>query len=232
MKMKTLIVVLFLTLAPAFIVAADDAPTAQLSARSFQFRFRDAEKAAAIIKPLMSAQGSFSIQPSSNTLVITDRPDNLRSIVGMLEQFDRPPRSFRIELKLVAASRAPSAAKVPDDLKQIAGRLAGMLRFNSFEKMGDLVADGKEGDPVIIRLDSGYGADFRIGEFDPLSGTLRIHDFQLTRLQKSGKEESQIIPLLKTSLNLKVGQTVVLGASRQADSQRALMLVLVAKRTD
>lgn len=211
---------------------ADDAPSPQLSARSFQFRFRDPERAAAIIKPLMSAQGSFSIQPSSNTLVITDRPENLRTIAETLEQFDRPARAFRIELKLVAASRASAAAKVPDDLKEIAGKLAATLRFNSFEKIGDLVAEGKEGDPVTIRLESGYGAEFKISEFDPLSGSLRLNEFQLTRLQKTAKQESQVVPLLKTSLNLKIGQTVVLGVSRQPESQRALMLVLVAKRLD
>ena len=36
--------------------------------------------------------------------------------------------------------------------------------------------------------------------------------------------------LNKTSLNLKLGQTLILGASKGTTSQRALMLVIVARQ--
>jgi Type II secretory pathway, component PulD len=226
MKLKNvfaLMIVLSLFTAAAFA----DAASAALSVRAFQFRYKQAENAAIVIKPLVSAGGSFSIQPSSNTLIVTDRAENLKNIAVAVAQYDKPARGVKIDIRLVAASRQVSPAKVPDDLLELSTKLSGILRFNSFEKLGQIVAEGKEGDPVITNVDGVYRAEFKIGEYDPLSDTIRVGDFQLSRMQPGGN--GQLTPLLKTSLNLKVGQTVILGASRMPDSQRALMLVLVAK---
>lgn len=216
-----LMVVLSLLTATAF------AEGSGVSVRSFQFRYKQAENAAIAIKPLVSAEGSFSIQPSSNTLVVTDKPENLKAIAAAVAQYDKPARGVKITIRLVAASRQANPAKVPDDLVDLSNKLSGVLRFNSFEKLGEITAEGKEGDPVITNVDGVYRAEFKIGEYDPLSDTIRVGDFQLSKMQQGGN--GQLTPLLKTSLNLKVGQTVILGASKSAESGRALMLVLVAK---
>jgi hypothetical protein len=222
MTLRRIALVLIIALAAPFAVLADDAAAPNLSVRSFQLRHKEADKAAVVLKPLFSAKGSFSVQPSSNTLVVTDQAENLKRIAAALENFDLPPRPFVLELKLVMASRAAQPA-IPADLKEIAAKLSGVLRFNAFEKVGDLRAIGKEGDPVLAKID-GYRAEFRFGELDPVSATIRLNDFQLSRVK--GEE---VVPVLKTSLNLKLGQTVALGASRDPQSQRALMLVLVAR---
>lgn len=216
-----LMVVLSLLAATAF------AEGSGVAVRSFQFRYKQAENAAIAIKPLVSSEGSFSIQPSSNTLVVTDRPENLKNIAAAVAQYDKPARGVKITIRLVAASRQANPAKVPADLVELSNKLSGVLRFNSFEKLGEITAEGKEGDPVITNVDGVYRAEFKIGEYDPLSDTIRVADFQLSKMQQGGN--GALTPLLKTSLNLKVGQTVILGASKSAESGRALMLVLVAK---
>jgi hypothetical protein len=221
MKSIVSVSLLFLVLC-APLAAADDAAGPNLSVRSFQLRFREADKAAGVIKPLMSAQGTLSIQPSTNTLVVTDQAANVERIAGAIEKFDLPARSFRLELKLVSAGRAPQPA-IPADLKDIAAKLSGVLKFNSFQKVGELKVEGKEGDPVIGKVDP-YRAEFKFGEYDPVSGTIRLNEFQLSRVQGN-----ELVPALRTSLNLRIGQMVVLGASKDPQSQRALMLVLVAR---
>lgn len=224
MKLKTVFVLMIVL--SLFTVAAFAEPAGNgVAVRSFQFRYKQAENAAIAIKPLVSAEGSFSIQPSSNTLVVTDRPENLKNIAAAVAQYDKPARGVKIAIRLVAASRQTNPAKVPDDLVDLSNKLSGVLRFNSFEKLGEITVEGKEGDPVITNVDGVYRAEFKIGEFDPLSDTIRVGDFQLSKVQQGG----QLTSLLKTSLNLKVGQTVILGASKSAESGRALMLVLVAK---
>lgn len=229
--MKTMVSVLtivsFLVLAPLALADAD--PAARLTARAFHLRFKDTERAATAIKGVLSSEGSISIQPSSNTIIVTDRSENLQKVASILRQFDAPPQSFTIDLQLIAASRSESP-KVPDELRGVAGKLSGALRFNSFEKLGAITAGGKEGDPVIIeKLSDTFRAEFKFGEYDPASDTIQVKEFQLSRLQPASGG-SEIVSLLRTSLNLKVGQTVILGASRLPDSNRALMLVLVAKR--
>jgi hypothetical protein len=218
------VVALLLVAGSAF---ADDAAEGKsLLARTFQFKHKQAEKAAAVIKDRMSAEGSMSIQPSTNALVVTDHPDNIRQIAAALAAYDTPAMQFRITVRLVYAGRvaADQAPKVKDELKDVAAKLA-VLKFNTFENVGDGVAEAKEGEPGILEL-ADYRADFHLGEYDAASDTVRLADFKLARVGNN----AEVAPLLKTTLNLKLGQTVIMGATRQPQSQRALMIVVTAKR--
>ncbi len=193
-----------------------------LTVRTFQFKYKDADKATAVIKPMLSADGSISIQAGSNALVITDRAENLKDIAAALAKFDTAPQMFHLDVRLVGASR-DGAGKVPDELKDIAGKLA-LLRFNTVENLGSADMQGREGDPGILSLPN-YKAEFHIGEYDPATDTLRVNDFKLSKI--AGDQQTQV---LKMSMNLKLGQTVILGATKVANSQRALMIVVTAKR--
>ena len=205
------------------------APAAQgeksLAVHSYHFRFRDADKAAAMIKSLISSEGSMSIQPGSNSLIVTDRPENLKSIDAALQQFDKPAQNFRLYVRVISAGKVePSQARISEELKDIAPKLA-LLRYNSYESLGHADISGAEGDPAGVELQNGYRADFKFGEFDPSADTLQVSDFRLSRQQGD-----QLTPLLKTTLNLKLGNTVIMGASRAPQSQRAVMIVVVARR--
>ncbi|HSP17612.1 MAG TPA: secretin N-terminal domain-containing protein [Thermoanaerobaculia bacterium] len=204
--------------------ADDDAADAQksLSVKTYQFKHKDADKATAVVKQLMSAEGSISIQPSTNSVVITDRPDNLKAITAALVQFDTPPKAFKLSIRLVAASRAEGPARTPDDLRDVAPSLG--MRFNVLESLGSITVDGHEGEPGIVDLPTGYRADFRFGDYDPASDSVQISDFKLSKLQGD-----QLTPLLKTTLNLKIGQTVIFGATKP-EGKKALVLVFAAKK--
>lgn len=218
-KRRLLFALLSLLLATA-VFAADEK---KMTARSFEFNHKAAERAAAAIKGYMSPEGSLSIQPSTNRLVVTDYPENIRKITAAIEKFDVPARAFRVSVKLVVAGRG-GEAKVPADLKEVAQKLSGVLRFNTFEKVGEIDTVGKEGAPLLTEIAPGYRADFTIGEYDAASDTIRIDDFKLSKVG----DDSAVVPLLTTALNLKLDQTVVLGASRGPQSGKVLMLVLLA----
>jgi hypothetical protein len=210
---------LLLVSATAFADAADVGKS--LTAKTFVFKHKQADKAANVIKPLMSADGSMSIQPGANSLVVTDLPENMKKIAVALAAFDAPAQQLQLSIRLVSASRG-AAAKVDSELSDVASKLA-LLRYNVLENVGDARAAGKEGEPGQVEL-NGYRADFRFGEYDPASDSVQLTDFKLSRL-----EGDQLSPMLKTTLNLKLGQTVIIGATRQAQSQRALMIVITAQ---
>lgn len=203
--------------------AAGDAAPQNLSIKTFQFKHKSAEKAIAIVKPLLSSDGSIALQ--STSLVVTDRAENLKAVTAALSQFDRAPQTFHLNVRLIAASRAEaaSAPRVSDDLKEVAAKLA-LLRYNAFESLGDVRVEAKEGDPGLLDL-TGYRADFHLGEYDAASDTVRVEDFRLSRLQGD-----QLTQLVKTTLNLKVGQVFILGATKSAQSGRALLVVVTANR--
>jgi hypothetical protein len=216
-------VVLLVASVPALAetAAAESAAAAKSSSvRTFQFKHKTAEEAAAAIKGLRSAEGTVSI--TNNALVVSDTAENLRQIAAALAKFDVAPQPFRLSIRLVSAGRAEEA-RIPPELKELAPKLA-LLRYNSLDHIGfsDVVA--AEGQPGLIDLD-GYRAEFKLGEYDAASDSLKVSDLKLSRHEGEALQQ-----LLKTSLNLKLGQTVILGATRQPNAGRALMIVISAKR--
>ena len=197
-----------------------------VTVRSFTFKYKDPNRAAAIIKPLMSSEGSTSIQPGNNALVVTDHADNLKAISKALTDYDAPAQTFHLSIRLVSASRVEGAGPgVKKELEDVAAKLA-MFRFNSFENAGEANLEGKEGDSEVVDLaPNAYRADFKLGEYDPASDSIKVSDFRLSRLQND-----QLTPLVKTTLNLRVGQMYIIGASKAPQSQRALMIVITARR--
>ena len=230
MNLKRILLTISMTLAfcgaalaePA---AADSKPG--LAVRSFTFKFKQADKAAAAIKPLLSADGSMSIQPSSNALVVTDRAENMKAVARMIGDFDKEPQSFHLYVRIVGASRVEGSPKIANDLKDVARKLA-MLPYNAYENVGEATVQGKEGGPGLIDMETGYRANFHFGEYDPASDSIAVKDLQISKL--TGVQKDQLTSLLKTSLNLTIGQTYILGAAKAPQSQRALMIVLVARR--
>jgi hypothetical protein len=213
---------LFLVSATAFADAADVGKA--LTVKTFQFKHKQADKAAGVIKPLMSAEGTMAIQPAANSLVVTDTPENIKKITAALAQFDTPAQPFKLSIRLVGAGRGTEdEAHVDPLLTDVASKLA-LLRYNVLDRIGGATFTGKEGEPGIVEL-NGYRAEFRIGEYDPASDSVKVSDFRLSKL-----DGDQLSPMLKTTLNLKLGQTIILGATRQPNSQRALMIVVIAQR--
>jgi uncharacterized protein YjdB len=199
-------------------------PGQALTVRTFTFKHKEADKAAAAIKSLLSSDGSVTIQPSTNALVVTDHAENLKTIAKTISGFDVEAQPFKIQVRIVAASRQPGGVRVPANLQDIKEWLA-VLPYQAFEKLGDADVQGKEGEPSLVDVSTGYRAGFKFGDYDPASDSIHISDLQISKVQND-----QVTSLLKTSLNLRLGQTYVIGAARAPESKRALMIVLVARR--
>ncbi|HEX8170126.1 MAG TPA: secretin N-terminal domain-containing protein [Thermoanaerobaculia bacterium] len=221
-RLSIALAALLLVAVSAFADAADAGK--RLSVRTFQFKHKQADAAAAVIKPLMSGEGSMSIQPSANALSVTDVPENLKRIAAAIAQFDAPAQPFRLSIRLVSAGRvAGDGARVPDELRDVAPKLA-LLRYNVLEGIGAAEVTGHEGENGSIDL-NGFRAELKFGDYDPASDSIKVGDFKLSRL-----EGDTLAPMMKTTLNLKLGQTVIIGATKQANSPRALMIVIAATR--
>ncbi len=206
--------------------AAGDAAKS-LTVKTFTFKYKDADRAAAVVKPLLSSEGTISIQPGTKSVMVTDRAENLKAVSKAIADFDVPPQSFHLSVRLVSAARvANDAAKVAGELKDVAPKI-GYMRYNELDLAGQADFEGKEGDPGIVDLTTGYRAEFKFGEYDPASDSLKINELRLSRLQ----QKDQLAQVLKPiSLNLGLGQTYVVVATRSAESQRALIVVIVAHR--
>lgn len=222
-KLLTVLLLAFAMTAVAFADASPIEGEKALSVVTYQFKHKDADKATALIKSLMSGEGSLSMQAGSNALVITDRAENLKAITAALAQYDAPPQPVRLAVRL-ASARMEGKGSVPESLKDVAPNLA-MLRFNSFDALGNANVEGKEGDSGLIDLGTTYRADFRFGEYDPTTDSIPLADFRLSKL-----DGDQLQHLYKTTLNLKIGRTVIFAATRDPQSNRALIVILTARK--
>src|SRR5207244_10179623 len=94
--------------------AADTAKA--LTVRTFTFKYKDTDKAAGVVKPLMSSEGTISIQPGTKSVVVTDRAENMKAVAKAIADFDVAPQTFHLSVRLVSAARvANDAAKVPSE---------------------------------------------------------------------------------------------------------------------
>lgn len=214
------VMTLLLVATSAFADAAEAARN--LKVQTFQLKHKQADQAAGVIKPLMSAEGTIAIQPSSNALVVTDAAENIRKIAVALAKFDAPAQPLNLSIRLVAASRG-EADRVDPSLSDVASKLA-LLRYNVLDAVSAAQVTGKEGETGLVEL-NGYRAEFKFGEYDPAADSVKVSDFRLSK-----REGDVLSQMLKTTLNLRLGQTVIIGATRQAQSQRALMIVVTASR--
>src|SRR5687767_9116077 len=103
MKRIAIVSMILLLSVPAFADAADVGKS--LSVRTFQFKYKQADKAAAMIKSLMSGSGTFTVQPGANSLVVTDDPENLKKVAAAIAEFDTPAQPFHLAVRLISAGR-------------------------------------------------------------------------------------------------------------------------------
>jgi len=222
--MKRVLMMFLVLLFTTGVVMAEPTEGAKsVSVRTFQFKFKDADRAAAMIKPLLSTDGSMSIQPSANSLVVTDHPDNLKAVAAAIADFDAAPRAVKLSIRLAAGSRGEAASKLSDDLKDLS-KTFSLLGYNVVEPIGTANIESREGEPGSVEFSDGYRAEFKFGEYDPASDSVRLSDFKLFKLQND-----QLVQVYKTTLNLKNGQTFVLSVKRPA-GQRALVMAFAVKR--
>ena len=125
----------------AFADAADVGKT--LTSKTFTFKHKQADKAANVIKGILSAEGSMSIQPAANSLVVTDLPANMKKIAAAIATFDAPAQALQLSIRLVSASRGEQN-KVDADLADVASKLA-LLRYNMLESIGTAQARARKG---------------------------------------------------------------------------------------
>jgi len=191
----------------------------------FVLRYKRVEEATLLVRPLLTDSGSILLQPKINALTITDRPAALNTIGQALAQFDLPPRGFSIAVKMVRARADASAGDLSKEIGGIGNKLREVFRFNDYSLLDSAVLAGAEGDSVSYLLGGEYRLTFRI-EPAGQGTTLRLSPFALAR-ERSAAGRRTDTPLFRTSLNVALNQTLVLGASKEEASKRALLLILL-----
>ena len=97
-----------------------------MSARAFEVRFKTLADAAELVSPILSPQGTVTLQPRLKTLTVQDRSSVLDRVTSLLRSFDVAPRNVEIAMSLFlgtdrreqeAGRSLPSTAMTTDEYR-------------------------------------------------------------------------------------------------------------------
>ena len=194
----------------------------------FVLKYKRIEEATLLVRPLLSESGSIVLTSKINALTITDRPSVLNTIAAALAQFDVPPKGYSIAIKIIHARADAPAGDLSKEIGGIGNKLREVFRFNDYSLIDSVVLQGSEGDSVTSLLGGVYRVTFRI-EPSGQAPLLRLARFTLAKERPGPSGRKFAFPLYRTTLNIGLNQTMVVGASKEEASNRALILILLVQ---
>ncbi|MBN2414841.1 carboxypeptidase-like regulatory domain-containing protein [bacterium] len=194
--------------------------------RTFRIEYRDAMEIFGLIKSISCAR---SASRELQTITGMGTEESLSNLGELIKQYDTPLQQVWLEVLLIKATgNGGGKPEYPAEIKSIVSKLNSLFKFGRYTIIGRANAMGLEGATLSF---SG-----RI-ENDPEAMVENPFMVQ-TRLGAAGdviKLEGLKVMItmprneIATSINVKNGETVILGASRGKSSEDALITVVTAK---
>lgn len=196
----------------------------------FVLHFRRVEEAALLIRPLLSGNGSVLLQGNTLTVRDTDAAAVERTVKA-IAAYDVAPRAVSISVTLLKASndalRPAGARTVSEEIRGVGERLKKLFNFTGYTPLDSVIVQGIEGEPVAYVIGGEYRIDFLLDSSGD-AGLVRLKNLRLERLRREPSGQEIRREILKTSLNIPVGQTYVLGIGRDEAASGALFMVFFA----
>jgi hypothetical protein len=214
-----------LTLAACALAVAAEAREIRL----FSIKYRPVREVAALVEPLLSPEGSITIQPQFNLLTVQDTPEAIARVGKLLAAWDVPPSTYKVRISVLLGTALPPGQTADRNDSAVGGELLKVFHFSSYREI----------ETVQVTATDGAAVEANVGEPYHLRFTLRTVPGDPTRVQLSQLEISrrqQVVsgggmalrPVLRTTVSLELGQTAVVGAARSEGASEGLVLVMGA----
>lgn len=187
--------------------------------RTFALRYLDATNASQMIGPYVpNAETNMRATTDPPSLTITAPEVRLEQIAQVLGTHDQPRPDVRLRFQLIEADGFTTAEPAIADVEQA---LRELFRFTGYRLVGESVVQAKAWSSVSSQLGSGE-AEYGIGaEVQRVVSASNGNAVELAVYL-----EGQGGPLLRTSLTVPSGQTVVVGSARAQANGNTLILVV------
>jgi hypothetical protein len=213
------------------------AATVETVSRVFTLRYSSVAEATDAVQPLLSEEGSLTLQPSRSRITVQDFPEVIDRVARVIEQLDRAPDRYRVHIELLqggAEQPFGSANEV-----EATERLRKMFKFPAYRILGGTVLEGDLGGDAQASL----GRDFQIsfvaqhpphsadtpwGAPDP-GDRIQLRGLTLEKLKPGANGEQQSRQYLRTNVLLSPNQKVYIGAGSSEDSKTGLILIVQAQ---
>ncbi len=176
-----------------------------LETRTFEIHYLSPGEVENLIAPYVFNETA-RLSIGSETVSVRETPANLKQIERVLLQYDRPKPGVRLHFQII---RADGSGESDPAIAEVEGALRALFRFRGYELVAEAVIAGVEGSQArqaVVDRASGkeYGIRANILDVRALgdSGTVRVMvDLFM----------EDVGTALQTGVNLRAGQTAVLG---------------------
>lgn len=223
----------FVLLLPMVALALSAAGQSETTVRVFNLKNASVVEAFTAIEPLLSDDGSVTVQPSRGRITIQDSPQIVGRITKLLDELDRIPGEYRIEVELLEGLDSERVSDLPPELDR---RLHRMFPFKSYRRAGRTVFQGEFGQPTTASLNQTYRLSFlaessSVSESTPwgvadIGDRTQVKWLRLDRLTPKAGGGEQLDELLRTTVYLSPQQKMIIGAGSSEDSASGLVLIL------
>lgn len=201
--------------------------------RVFALKHRSADEALRLVRPVLSDAGSVMLEPKMNALTVRDTAASVERAAQAIAAYDVPLRGVDVAVTLLKATSDPKAAssrnEVSAEIRGIGERLKKLFNVTDFTRLDSVVVRGAEGQRVAWVIGADYHLQFLL---DPSRDGKRIQfrDLSLERIRREGGKEVRG-EILRTTINVNMGQPYILGVGKDEAAKGALFLVLLPEWT-
>jgi hypothetical protein len=208
--------------------------------RVFTLRYLSLSEATAAVQPLLSGQGSLTLQPSRSRITVQDTPEVIDQVVKVIDRLDRLPDHYRVHIELLeGGAEKPFGAANQVEATE---RLRQMFKFPSYQSLGSTVLEGELGGEARAMLGAGYRVSFLTQIPTPSSETpwgapdlgdrIQLRNLTLERLKPTVNGRQETLECLRTHVLLSPNQMVYIGAGDSEDPSTGLVLIVQAQKPE
>jgi hypothetical protein len=202
--------------------ACERAP--RLETRTFAVNNLAPHQVEALVGPYVFADRPTTpgvMSPGDNTLTVRETPDNLDKIARVLEEYDRARPDVRLRFQVIEADGFEGSDAAIADVE---AELRKLFQFRGYRLAAQAMLTVTDGSDISQRLSGADGVYLISGVAEWRSGGATALRIELWRGQRD--------VLLETSVNVRPGQTLVLGTSPKEGSTATLLLTVHAEPVD
>lgn len=194
----------------------------------FQISHRNPENIFSLLRSHFGTKKVHNLSPTLRTISVLAPPEDIEEMKKLVKKYDSPLKQVWVEVVIIEASgNGSKKPKLPPELSSIVDKLQSLFKFGRYEVIGRADAMGLEG--ATISFGTGYSeeeksksifeARARIGYADDI---IKLENLSVHVVKPSRSE-------LATSINIRNGETVILGASRGDALSGSLITVVRAQ---